>query len=343
MNPLTGVLSESWSLYKRHFAQFIAISFAIYLVVAVIGALLSWGLGTFGAFLGSVISLAGMFLLQAALVKAVHDVHGGRAGQLDLGETISAALPYFGAVAVAGILAAIGITIGLALLIVPGLVLLTFWSLIVPEIVIGGARPLESFGRSWRTVSDYGWQVFGTYVLVFLIWIAAEIVLSAILLALPYGWRSFIAQLVVGTLVTPFIATVVTLVYYRLTAAHGDRAEPGGYGPPPGQGYGAPPPGYGQQPDGHAQPDGYGQQPGDGQPSGAGQQPGASGQQPDGPGSGQQPAGTGEPRPGGGYGAPGGSVPPQQGGDYDEPTRAPGPQPGTGRQQPPADDGPAGP
>jgi hypothetical protein len=44
----------------------------------------------------------------------------------------------------------------------------------------------------------------------------------------------------------PFLATLVTLMYYRLTAAHGQPAEPGGYGaggPGPGGGYG--PGGYG--------------------------------------------------------------------------------------------------
>ena len=66
----------------------------------------------------------------------------------------------------------------------------------------------------------YGWNVFGLFVTVFLILIVGEIVLSAVLLVLPYGWRSFIADLVSGALVAPLLATVVTLIYYRLTAAH---------------------------------------------------------------------------------------------------------------------------
>lgn len=226
MSPLTGVLSEAWALYRRHAPHFILISLSIYLVVGVINALLSWALGSLGAFIGLIFSMAGMFLLQAALVKAVQDVLDGRA-DLDLRATIEAAWPRLGAVAVASILASIGISIGLALVIVPGLVLLTFWSLLVPEIVIGGARPLESFGRSWRTVRGYAWNVFGIFILVFLIMIVGEIVLSAVLLVLPYGWRSFIADLVAGAVVAPFIATVVTLIYYRLTAAHGGQPEPG--------------------------------------------------------------------------------------------------------------------
>lgn len=235
MSPLSGVLSEAWALYKRYAAHFILISFVIYLAVAVITGLLSWALGFAGVFIGWFISLFGMFLLQAALVKAVQDVRDGRV-DLDLSQTVSAAMPFVGAVALASILATIGIAIGFVLIIVPGLILLTFWSLIVPWIVVGGAGPLESFGRSWRTVRGYGWNVFGTYVLVFLILIAGEIVLSLILFALPAGWENAISNVVTGTLVAPFIAMVVTLVYYRLTAAHGEAAEPGAA---PGGGYGS--------------------------------------------------------------------------------------------------------
>jgi hypothetical protein len=250
MSPLSGVLSEAWALYRRHASHFIVISFAIYLVVSIINALLTWALGNVGAVVGGLVSLFGMFLLQAALVTAVQDVRDGRV-DLDLRATISAALPFVGSVAVASVLASIGIGIGFILIIVPGLILLTFWSLIVPEIVIGGAGALESFGRSWRTVRGYAWNVFGTFIVVFLIWVVGEIVLSAILFALPNAWRSFIADLVVGALVMPFVAAVVTLIYYRLTAVHGGQAEPAQpgsgygapYGPPPGQPPYGPPPG----------------------------------------------------------------------------------------------------
>ena len=241
------MLGEAWTLYRRHAAHFILISFVIYLVIAVINALLSWALGGFGALIGLIFSVFGIFLLQAALVKAVQDVRDGRV-DLDLRATVAAAMPFVGSVALASILASIGIGIGFILIIVPGLILLTFWSLLVPEIVIGGAGALESFGRSWRTVRGYAWRVFGTFILVFLILIAAEIVLSAIFLFLPYGWRSFIADLISGALVAPFLAAVVTLIYYRLTAAHGEPAEPGaGYGAPYGASPSAPP-SYGPPP-----------------------------------------------------------------------------------------------
>jgi hypothetical protein len=238
MNPLSGVLSEAWALYKRHAAHFILIAFAIYLVIAVITALLSLVLGSFGAILGGLLSLLGTFLLQAALVKAVQDAHDGR-HDLDLRASVEAALPFLLPVTIAGLFASIAIGVGFALLIVPGLILLTFLSLIVPHIVVGGSTAFESFGKSWATVRGYAWHVFGTYVVVFLILIVGEVVLGLILLALPNAARTFISDVVVGTLVAPFLAAVVTLVYDRLTAAHGRQPEAGTtQGTPPVGDYG---------------------------------------------------------------------------------------------------------
>ena len=70
MSPLSGVLNEAWTLYKRFFSHFVIISFVIYLVIAVVTALLSLAAGSWGAFFGGLLSLFGLFLLQAALVKA---------------------------------------------------------------------------------------------------------------------------------------------------------------------------------------------------------------------------------------------------------------------------------
>jgi len=218
MSPLTGVLTEAWALYRRFAGHFLLISFVIYLITAILVALLSL-IGVVGAILGAIISFVAAYVLQASLVKAVQDVRDGRV-DLDLTETVQAAIPFLLPVIGASILAGIGIAIGLILLIVPGLVLLTFWSLIIPFIVLGGSGVFEAFGNSWRTVRGYAWRVFGTYVLVFLILIAFEIVLGLILSVLPRFLSSFVGTVVAGSLIAPFLALVATLIYYRLTAAH---------------------------------------------------------------------------------------------------------------------------
>ena len=222
MNPLSGVLGETWKLYKAHAAHLLVIAFVIYLVAAVLAGLLSLAGGIIGALLGSIIEFFAAFLLQAALVKAVQDVRDGRA-DLSFGETVSAATPYIWAVAGASILAGIAITIGLILLIVPGLFLITIWAVIVPVIVIERSGALASFGRSHQLVRGHGWHVFGTLVLVFLILIVVDILLGLAFSALPVLWRTGLSTVVSGTVIAPFLALVVTLIYYRLSGANGTQ------------------------------------------------------------------------------------------------------------------------
>ena len=255
-------------MYRRFAAHFLLIAFTFYLVSAIIGALLSLA-GIGGGVAAGIINLFFLFLLQAALVKAVQDVRDGRV-DLTFSDTVRAALPYLLPVAGASILAAIGITIGFILIIVPGLILLTFWSLIVPSIVLGGSPAMGSFGRSWRTVRGYAWHVFGTFVLVWLLYLAFEIVLSVIFAVLPNWLQGFLSGIVSGTLFAPFLAIVVSLIWYRLTAAH-QGAQPAGYGAP-GNPEPAYPPPYGGGPSG-----GYGAGP----TGGYGNQPGGYGNVPD--------------------------------------------------------------
>ena len=237
MNPLTGVLAEAWGLYRRFAVHFLTIAFVLYLVTAIIVAVLTVSAGATGYFLAAVIEFIAAFLVQAAMIKAVQDVRDGRA-DLSIGGTISAAAPFVLPVAGASLLAGIGIGIGLVLLVVPGLILLTYWSLIVPTIVAGESGAMAAFGKSWRAISGHFWQAFGTYVLVFLIWIAVNIALGLALLAVPAAIRSFVSSVVAGTLLAPFYALVVTLIYYRLSEAHAGAVP----ATPPRSGFTAPPP-----------------------------------------------------------------------------------------------------
>jgi hypothetical protein len=205
-------------MYQKHARHLLAIAFVIYVIAAAIEALLGL-LGFLGALLAIVVGIVAAFLLQATLVKAVDDVRDGRA-DLSLSDTVEAARPYLGRVAGASILAGIGILIGLILVIIPGLFLMTIWCLIVPVIVLENASVGQSFGRSQQLVRGYGWHVFGTMVLAFLLLIVSEIVISVILSALPQALANAIGGIVSGTLVSPFLALVLTMGYFRLRAAH---------------------------------------------------------------------------------------------------------------------------
>lgn len=237
MNPLSGVLDEAWRMYKAHARHLLAIAFIIYLIAAVIAALLALAGGTIGIVLGSLVEIIAAFVLQATLIKAVQDVRDGRV-DLSIGDTVRAATPYIAPVAGASILAGIAIAIGLFLIIVPGLFLITIWAVIVPVIVLERSGALASFGRSQQLVRGRGWHVFATLVLVYVILLVVNVVLGLIFSALPHALSNGLSSIISGTLIAPFLALVVTLVYYRLS---GDAQAPP---PPGGESYG----GYQQTP-----------------------------------------------------------------------------------------------
>jgi hypothetical protein len=95
-------------------------------------------------------------------------------------------------------------------------VLLTWWSVIGPAIVLEGKGAIESFGRSRELVRGYGWSVFGVVILAVLISFAIGIAVSISLVWLPDVAASFLGGLINGTLTAPFVALAWTLVYFRL-------------------------------------------------------------------------------------------------------------------------------
>ena len=213
------VLGEAWALYKAHWRHFLPLALLVFVVLSLVSLLLSLVLGWFGALLATVVGLVGVFWLQGALCEAVADVRDGRA-DLSISETLQKVRPRLAPLLGAGLLAGLGVAVGLLLLIVPGLVLLTWWSVIIPVIVLERVAAMESFGRSRELVRGHGWNVFGVIVLTVLILLLVAILL-AIILAILLAWlpdevRGYVQTLVSNSLTAPFLALAWTLMYFRL-------------------------------------------------------------------------------------------------------------------------------
>src|SRR5919108_787499 len=225
MTPTEGVIGEAWTLYKRHWQHLFTIAFIVYAITSLVGTLLVVTLTWFGAILAAVIGLIATFWLQGALITAVDDIRDGRA-DLSVGETFRRVRPNLGSVIVPGVLAGLGIALGLVLLIVPGLVLLTWWIVVIPVIVLEGRRAGEAFSRSRELVRGYGWNVFGGIVLTILILIVASIVIALILWPLDDWLGELLSDIISGTVIAPFIAVTWTLLYFRLRNAKEQAQQP---------------------------------------------------------------------------------------------------------------------
>jgi len=224
--PIGEVLSEAWELYKRHLKPFVLTALVVFVVLDLLSAIASVAAGdsTGAAILWSVIALVigvvGYFWVQGALVELVRDVRDGRADR-SVSETYKAVQHRLPALISAGILAAIGIGIGFLLLIIPGLFLLTIWSMLAPVIVLEGRSAGESFTRSREIVRGNGWPVFGLIIITFLLVGIASGVIRLVFSPLPDFLDAWLGSLVAHSLTIPFAAAVLTTAYFRLT-----RAEP---------------------------------------------------------------------------------------------------------------------
>jgi hypothetical protein len=212
-----SVIGQAWEMYKAHWRHLIPIAFVVYVLISLFALLLVVLLGWFGAFVGALIALAGVFWLQGALVIAIDDVRDGRV-DLSIRETLNRVLPRLNTLTFAGLLAAVGITIGFLLLIVPGLILITLWLLIVPAIMLENRGVFESFGRSRQLVSGHGWSVFGVIVLTVAILIAVNIGLSLVEAAFDSRWLNLLLDIASQTAAVPFLALAWTITYFELRA-----------------------------------------------------------------------------------------------------------------------------
>jgi hypothetical protein len=211
------VIGNAWELYKAHWRHLLPIAFVVYVLVSLLALLLGVLLGWVGIIAGVLIAVAGIFWLQGALVVAVDDIRDGRA-DLSISDTLSRVRPRLNTLTLAGLLAAVAIAIGLALLIVPGLILLTMWLLIVPAIMLEGHGVMSSFGRSRELVSGHGWNVFGVIVMTVLVLIAVGIGFGILEAAIDTAWASVVLDIASQTVTAPFVALAWTLTYYELRA-----------------------------------------------------------------------------------------------------------------------------
>ena len=219
---VSEVLGEAFDLYKRFFRHFVITAAVVYVVLDLVSALAdraasssSIGAGLLWGLIAVLLSVVGAFWLQGALIEAVRDVRDGRI-DVPVSELFQRTRPRLPALIAAGIVAGIAIAIGFVLLIVPGLFLLTRWSLIPAVIVIEKRSAGESFDRSWQLTKGYGWTVFGALIVAFIIYLIGQGILRAVFAPLPNFLAIWIGGIVAHSITTPFIAAVGAVLYFRL-------------------------------------------------------------------------------------------------------------------------------
>jgi hypothetical protein len=215
------VIGRAFEIYRDQIGVLLPAALVVFAINAVVSWVFDKGLLTLVAV---VVSLVLATLYEGMVVQLVRDVQDGRRDNT-AGELFSSVSPVLLPLIAVSILAGLGVGIGFVLLIVPGLILLTLWSVAAPVTVIERPGVFAAFGRSRELVRGYGWPVFGTIVLVFLLVVAASIAAALIGLVLGDVGGAIVSWLF-NALTQPVAALTASVLYFTLLQVKGAGDTP---------------------------------------------------------------------------------------------------------------------
>jgi membrane-anchored glycerophosphoryl diester phosphodiesterase (GDPDase) len=190
----------------------VPLSLISHLLTGVVFATHGAGLWVATTLVTLLITLITYAILQAALIRG--------AAQATVGDTVDVEASYkwglrkFGWVLLVSSATGIMVVIGFVLLIVPGVILLTRFTVAIPALVIEDRKGTDSINRSWNLTKGHFWHVLGT---IFVAGLIAGVVSGIISTIGALAGTSWFTDWIFGSIgeivVAPF-STLVSIVLY---------------------------------------------------------------------------------------------------------------------------------
>ncbi|HVQ59702.1 MAG TPA: hypothetical protein VMS60_12415 [Solirubrobacterales bacterium] len=219
---VSETLGEIFAAYRAHARQLVPLAFWVLLV--------GLGISVAGesvlalALIGAVVQLTTIILFRGLVVELVRDAREDQSepGSLALvWSLLPLALPLLGA----GLVFLLGLWGGFLIFVVPGLILLTMWSVIAPAIVIERTGAIGSFRRSRVLTKGNRWRIFLVILAILALLLAVSAVNYAVVFSEPGGTLpSIVLAALISSLILPFEGLATATLYYRLLEI--ERAAP---------------------------------------------------------------------------------------------------------------------
>lgn len=210
-----AVLKQAWLLYKRLFGRSVLLGALVLGAMHLVEALAATGRSQAGLLLALVLGVAGIALLQGGLVEIVRGLHHNGDDETSIADVLAQSTARLGKLVCVSLLTALGVAFGFALLIVPGLVLMTRWALAVPVAMLEDGNARHALSRSRELVRGNGWSIFK---ILFAAGVLTGLVQIPFTLAAtdagPFGW--WLAATAASALTAPYAAHALTVAYYTL-------------------------------------------------------------------------------------------------------------------------------
>ena len=208
-----AVIRRVFDIYVDQAPVLLPASAVVFVITGIVTALLVAAASGL-ALVALLLILVATTLFTGMVVELVADVQDGRRDH-SAGELLQAATPVLGQLILVGVVAGVGVLLGFVLFIVPGLILITIWSVAAPVVVLERPGVFAALGRSRELVRGNGWQVFGViFILIFLV----RIVSFGVALAAESAGTGagVVANVVIGVLTGPLAALAAAVLYFEL-------------------------------------------------------------------------------------------------------------------------------
>jgi hypothetical protein len=225
-----AVIRNTLDIYVDQASVLLPASAVVFVISGLVSALLIAASSAL-ALVALVVSLVASTLFTGMVVELVSDVQDGRRDS-SVSQLLQAAAPVIGQLILVGIVAGIGIVIGFILIIVPGLILITWWSVAAPVVVLEHPGVFAALRRSRELVKGNAWQVFGVIVVL----VIGVGVVSFVIEGIGDSAGTavgLVVRVIVSVLTAPLSALAAAVLYFQLSGARGSGPVDGPDSPPP--------------------------------------------------------------------------------------------------------------
>ena len=208
-----AVVRKVFDIYVDQASVLMPAAAVVFVFTGIIATLLVAANGAL-ALVAVLIDLIATTLFTGMVVELVADVQDGRRDATP-GQLLRVVTPVLGQLILVGLVAAVGVVLGFVLLVIPGLMLLTIWSVAAPVVVLERPGVLPALARSRALVRGNGMRVFGVIVLLYLLVGVLGFLIEAAAESAGSG-AGIVARVVVGVLSAPLSALAASVLYFEL-------------------------------------------------------------------------------------------------------------------------------
>jgi len=208
-----AVVRKVFQIYVDQASVLMPAAAVVFVFTGIIAALLVVANSAL-ALVALLIDLLATTLFTGMVVELVADVQDGKRDATP-GQLLRAVTPVLGQLILVGIVAAVGVVVGFVFLVIPGLILLTIWSVAAPVVVLERPGVFRALGRSRELVRGNGMRVFAVILLLYLLVGVVGYIIEAAAESAGSG-AGIVARVVVGVLSAPLSALAASVLYFEL-------------------------------------------------------------------------------------------------------------------------------